>query len=179
MKPGKGVGPYEDAKAAAKAFRPVKNRPHAVSIQGDSRTEQSHKDDCDVNIIMARAMSGQAVDHFREHGGQYGDIDPVYYDEACLAIAQANTMFEELPAKVRNYFENDPAKFLKCAQDPNRVDEMRDLGLAEPLPEGTDLNDLPSLSNQGSASDPLPVGQGSELASGDHPPAGGQGGEPA
>ena len=37
--------------------------------------------------------------------------------------------FDDLPAKVRREFDNDPFKFLEFVEDPENVERMAELGL--------------------------------------------------
>ena len=51
---------------------------------GDSLTEQSHKDACDLNIIVARAQHNPAVLLDKS-------LRPIYFICACLLIVVSNT----------------------------------------------------------------------------------------
>lgn len=98
---------------------------------------QEFKDECDVNKIMQKYQRDGVVTHVQEFEGNYGDFcDAPSFQEACNTVIAAEEMFMTLPSSVRKHFDNDPAEFLACAQDPDREDEMRDLGLlprAEPV----------------------------------------------
>ncbi len=128
-------------------MRKLKDRPCALIWPGGtSLTEQQHKNDCDINIIMARALRGESNDYIREHDGYFGDATSVEYMDACLVVANANSSFENLPSKIRNRFDNDAAKFLEFVKDPKNQDEMIELGLAKrkPAPE-TPPSQLPPV----------------------------------
>ena len=45
-------------------------------------------------------------------------------------VATANSMFQDLPSSIRNQFQNDPGQFLDFVQDPENLEEMREMGLA-------------------------------------------------
>lgn len=92
-------------------------------------TKKSFQDECDINKIMARFQKTGALDHYARHAPQYGDTTGVDYLDALNVVANANTMFEELPSSVRERFENDPAQFLDFVQDSKNSDEMVELGL--------------------------------------------------
>lgn len=96
-------------------------RPHAIAFDpADSMTEQSHKSACDINNIMARYTKTGTLDHVRRYEGQYLDIPPGDFQEAENRVAEAKSMFEELPSQVRLHFSNDTSKFLEfCATQPN------------------------------------------------------------
>lgn len=99
---------------------------------GGGRTKQSMRDECNINLIMAKFARGVGVSHFAKHGLHYGDFPAIEYREAVAMVQKASSMFNELPAKVRGYFYNDPEKFLAFVQDPKNLDKMKELGLCKP-----------------------------------------------
>lgn len=102
-------------------------------LSAGGRTRQEFKDECDVNLIMARFQKT----------GQWPPRDaaaPVYLDvsgapdlmTALQVMSDADQAFMSLPARVRAEFENDPLKFVAFAADENNLDQLRDWGLAKP-----------------------------------------------
>lgn len=110
----------------------LKNRTRLCFPPNEGRTKQSHKDECDVNRIMARYMQTRVIDFVNKHQAQYGDVTAESYQDAMDKVARAKTMFHELPSKTRNRFQNDPAKFLDFVQNPANADEAVELGLMRP-----------------------------------------------
>lgn len=99
-----------------------------------SLTVQDSRDECDVNYIMAKYERTGLIKH-REQDLQYGDFSKIAdYHVAMNVVAHANTMFFDLPSRIRERFGNDPGEFLKFASDEKNVDEMIELGLKKPLP---------------------------------------------
>lgn len=99
------------------------------------RTKQSFKDECDINVLMSRYLKGQPLDHLLRPDGKFGDWSDVPdFQTAQHYIIQAGQLFEAVPAKIRERFMNDPARFIEFATDPNNKDEMRKLGLLRPEP---------------------------------------------
>lgn len=122
--------------------RPKKRNPRVQTpVGGPSMTKQSFKDECNINKIMEKFQKTGAMNHYAKHAPSYGDATPCELHDAQNIIANANTMFEELPSNIRKKFENDPAKFLEFVQDEKNHDEMVELGLKE--------SNLPSLSADG------------------------------
>lgn len=80
-----------------------------------SRTKQSFKDTVDVNQILERYHRTGVFDHVNEHGGSYGDADGMEFKQALDLVNSAQDMFDDLPARARAEFDNDPAKFLDFA----------------------------------------------------------------
>ncbi len=96
----------------------------------DGRTKQSFKDETDVNQIIAKHTRMGTLSHLEQWGGTYGDWSDFDFQDAQNQIANANSMFEQLPAALRNQFANSPEQFLKYVNDPANKDD-----LAEKLPE--------------------------------------------
>lgn len=100
-----------------------------------SRTKQSFKEECDVNNMIRKFNKVTGVDLLKDYhqalGGKYGDFtDVVDYRTALERIDRAEQAFMALPAVLRKKFDNDPAKFVDFATDPNNMDQMVEMGLA-------------------------------------------------
>lgn len=97
-----------------------------------SLTQQSFKDECDINNIMARfEATGVLPDNPFEP--RFGDTTMLPdFHAAQNIIAQANETFAALPAKVRERFQNDPAQYLAFFSDADNHDEAVKLGLVNP-----------------------------------------------
>lgn len=111
-----------------------------------SRTKQSFKDECDINLIMKRFKNVMGAEYLNRYqgylSGEFGDFSNVMdYRSAIDQIEQARGVFGALPAKVRARFENDPAQFLDFVQNPANANELVDLGLAT---KGAPNQDAPS-----------------------------------
>lgn len=96
-----------------------------------SRTHQSFKDDCDVNVVMKRFANNGVMPMLNTRGQpQYGDFsNATTYLEARVAVIDAMADFMDLPSAVRTACDNDPGKFLEMCADPERTDELVELGL--------------------------------------------------
>jgi len=90
-----------------------------------SRTQQSFKDETNINTIMAKYQKTGLIDHVNEHGPTYGEQPmAVDFHEAMNLVADANTMFAELPSSVRANFDNDPSAFLDYIADDERREAL-------------------------------------------------------
>jgi len=98
---------------------------------GKSKTKQSMKDECDINMIMARYMKTGAIDHVNRHGAQYGFASSSDFAESMRLVADAQTMFDDLPSDIRTKFQNDPGQFLDFVQDDANASEMAEMGLTQ------------------------------------------------
>lgn len=130
-------------------------------------TRQEFKDECDINTIMAQYQSnGGQIFHINEMTPQYMDCTAATFREQMDFVAGAYSMFEELPSKIREQFDNDPAEFLDfCSQEKNRP-EMAQMGLLSPtavdrmVTEQNELAKLRAASQQPTApSAPTPADQ--------------------
>ena len=99
--------------------------------QNDGRTQQHQKDECDINLIIKRHTPEQIALMATQNEGQYGDATSVDYHAAQNIIANANTMFNDLPSEIRNQFHNDPALFLDFTSNEENYAEMRKMGIME------------------------------------------------
>lgn len=113
-------------------MRTLKQRKYALHFpEGEGRTEQAHAGEADINTIMARANRGEHSDYINKYEPHYGDASGPDFYQAQQLIAGANTMFEDLPSKLRSKFNHDPAQFLEFVQDPKNEDELIELKLAK------------------------------------------------
>ncbi len=128
---------------------------------GPSLTQQNFRDETDVNNILAKYKKTGLIDHINKYGGQYADM-PAEGDfhEAMTLVANAQSMFAELPAFIRAEFENDPARFLDFVDNPATREAAIEMGLypqeppetppeGEPTLPGTPPPELPPASPDG------------------------------
>nr|UXQ88122.1 MAG: internal scaffolding protein [Microvirus sp.] len=108
-----------------------------VHFTKPSMTKQSFKDECNINKIMEKFQKSGAISHYAKHAPTYGDATHTELHDALNIVADANTMFEELPSSIRAKFQNNPEQFLEFVQDPKNLAEMRELGLADKAPAKT------------------------------------------
>ncbi len=107
-----------------------------VITDGDM-TQQSFKEACDINNILNKYNKTGVIEHVNKFEAQYGDIDGATFTEMQFQVAEAKSMFQELPAKARDHFENDPAKFLDFADkidmdEPAQVELLKELKMLDP-----------------------------------------------
>lgn len=116
----------------------ARHRPRftGISFEGPGRTHQEFKDECNINVLMARYV---------KHGilpagystGTYGDFSEVGdYLEAQQILENARVQFESLPATLRARFDNNPAKMLEFVADRGNLEEARKLGMLKDEPTG-------------------------------------------
>jgi len=95
-------------------------------------TIQSAKDECDINTIVRRfGLTGQLPPAMV--APQYGDFTGISdYQSALNAVIAAEESFMQMPADVRNRFENDAGRFLAFCYDEKNAAEMEKMNLFSP-----------------------------------------------
>lgn len=102
----------------------------------DGITEQHHSDQCDVNTILATYMKTGILPPI-DPNAQYGDLSDFDYQSMQNQIANANSLFEQLPENVKHKFGNEPYRFLNFVQDEKNYDELVEMGLANNVPSAS------------------------------------------
>lgn len=99
-------------------------------VCGESLTQQQFKEECDINKILERALRTGVLPVVP--GAIYGDFtDVASYQDAHDALIRANEAFMSLPARIRDRFDNDPARLLEFLSDEANREEAVKLGLVE------------------------------------------------
>ena len=114
-------------------------RSEGFTCMTPSRTDQSMKDECDVNSFLRKYCSTGVLTHTNDKVPQFGDFSqmPSDYGEALALIKRSEDEFMQLPSEVRDKFDNKPGNLIKFLQDESNRDEAVKLGLVnkpvEPL----------------------------------------------
>lgn len=100
-----------------------------------SRTKQSFKDDCDINLIVKRHASTGLWDHLAPRTPTYGDFSmATELSDAIALVNAAEADFDGLPAAVRAVCENNPVKMAEAFADPELFRELVEAGLPSTEP---------------------------------------------
>ena len=107
--------------------------------KGESLTQQHFAHEADVRNIIKQYDKTGLIANVQKGVAQYGDYSEVNeYREALDLVNDANNMFAELPAELREMFQNNAGTFLEFASNPENNDKMISLGLKEaPIPKPT------------------------------------------
>lgn len=120
-------------------------------------TKQSHKDECDIHNILRSYQQTGVIQHINDRSPIFDDLpSDLDYQASMNLMLDAQAAFAALPAKVRDHYHNDPARFLAAFQDPAQEDTLRGFGLLSPkadpsptLPSNTP-SDTPQKAADGS-----------------------------
>ena len=104
----------------------------------DGLTEQHHAESTNINKILAQFMETGILPTSTKDA-QYGDVSEHDFQEVQNQLANAKTLFEELPDPVKAQFDNKPFKFLHFAEDPKNMEALVEMGLAN-APEKRSLD---------------------------------------
>lgn len=107
----------------------------ADQTQSPSMTSQAPADEVNINNIMKRVLKGQAV--LTSNGTPfYGDVSEFGgLQEAIIKVQEADDLFMQYPADLREKFNNDPTEFVDFMIDPKNKEEAIKLGLIDqPIP---------------------------------------------
>lgn len=79
---------------------------------------QSHKDSCDIHVLLARYQNGD-VQALSKIQGVYGDFSemPKTYAELLNAVIAGEQMFKSLPVEIREKFDHSLEQFMIAMDD--------------------------------------------------------------
>ncbi len=109
-------------------------------IKGKSKTKQAHKDECDVNKIIAKYRKTGVLTHLKNNPQNFEFAPNLDFQESLEYVEKAREQFMELPATIRNKFQNNPADFVAFVENPENKSEMIEMGLLPREPEFIDID---------------------------------------
>lgn len=92
-------------------------------------TQQNHKKECDVNLIIAKYDKTGLIQHVQKLEGRYGDVTGVDFRKAQDLYINAQRMFENLPVHIKKRFRQNAGDFLEFMENPDNREEAIQLGL--------------------------------------------------
>lgn len=115
-------------------------------------TQQSQKEESDIHNILKKHAATGLLSHVNKYKGEYADMSSApEFQEAQNIIAEAKSVFETVPAKLRAKFHNNPDEFLDFMQNPANRDKIEDMGFdASHLPQEQKQNETPRTTNNAS-----------------------------
>lgn len=100
-----------------------------------SLTRQEFAAEADINTIIERMGLGYDIPTNTTPPMQGDFTNLPDFTAATKMIRHAQEVFNALPAKIRNRFENDPEKYIEFFHDPENELEAIKLGLVKPKPQ--------------------------------------------
>lgn len=108
----------------------------AKKFNAPSLTEQYHRDEIDTSVLVRRWMNTGIPPTHQRRDGWYGIVPAIDFHTAKNTVMRAEQSFNELPARIRAQFNNDPQSFLAFAGDEENQEEL--LEILGPPPENLD-----------------------------------------
>lgn len=109
---------------------PIRKERVQLKFTGKGRTKQSHKDECDINKLMARYANSGQLPATNPYPARYGDFSDVPdFQQAVNQVNEANSAFADLPSAIRTRFGNDPTQLLEFMANPANEAEAIELGI--------------------------------------------------
>ncbi len=110
-------------------------RKNAISFEDSpTRTLQAHKDESDINLIMAKYIRSGVIEHGNANSQRYGFAPAVDFREALELINEAETQFAGLPSAIRSKFDNSAEAFLAFCEQPDAVSKLVEMGVETSKP---------------------------------------------
>ena len=106
-----------------------------ITFTQPSMAQQQFAEEANINNIMARYnTTGLLTDPLNPSTRQYefGDFSTLpEFRDAQETIIEAKNLFNQMPARVRAEFNNDPGLFLDFCSNDQNIERMYDLGIIE------------------------------------------------
>lgn len=105
----------------------------STTVEGESMTQQHFAHEQDVRTIISQYDKTGLIANVARGVAKYGDYSEINeYRESLDLVNNANQMFMELPAEVREKFNNNAGIFFEFATNPENESDMIKMGLREP-----------------------------------------------
>lgn len=108
------------------------SQPHRVvqETPGPDMAQQHFKEESDINTITSRYLrTGVLGNPGASRQPIFGDFSSIEFLDMQNAIADVDSAFMSLPARVRGRFDNSPYQLIRFVENPNNYDECVRLGL--------------------------------------------------
>jgi len=107
-----------------------------------SKTVQSEKDSCDINLIMERFNRTGKLPNMQQAPARYGDARVVDFATAQAIVKEAQEQFSQLSANTRKAFGNSPQAFMESIQDDSEENVQKLLKLGILIPRKKTVEDV-------------------------------------
>jgi phage internal scaffolding protein len=103
--------------------------------EGESLTQEQFAEESEINNILRSHDRNGVIEHINRGNAIYGDFSNITdFSDALDQIKEAQEEFQGIPWQIREKFENDAGQFFKFASNPDNIQELREMGLADPKP---------------------------------------------
>lgn len=131
---------------------------HGLECKDPSLAQQQFKDQSDLNVLFAKYLETGEMPQIQETL-TYGNFEGVFdFQSAMNAVRAAQETFDQLPARIKNRFDNDPQKLLQFMNDDENREEAIFLKLIEPPKESPNEPGSQETTGQRTDAPPQPAG---------------------
>ncbi|WNK14624.1 MAG: internal scaffolding protein [Microvirus sp.] len=99
---------------------------------GEDKAMQNFIAECDINTILARYKATGILPEVRNAAPQYLDATAYDFQQAQDLVAEAQSVFYNMPSAIRARFDNDPAQLLEFVHNPANLAESVAMGFIDP-----------------------------------------------
>jgi len=96
----------------------------------EDQTQQHFERETNINQIVSRYQKTGVLPTALIREVQFGEVGPDLV-QSLNKIKAAKEQFMQLPAKIRDEFENNPDHFLRFLADPHNYEKAKSLGIVE------------------------------------------------
>lgn len=99
--------------------------------KSESMTEQSHLPQTQIKTILGKfdRLGIQAFNtNVMSNPENFRDVTDISFHEAMNVVTRAHSIFQEVPAKIRLDFDNDPEKFVDFLDNPANIEALEEYG---------------------------------------------------
>ena len=142
-------------KFATKPAEPGRSKRRRVQVvfTQPSLTKQAHRDECDVNKIIAKYRKTGVIEHLNNNPQNFDYAPGVDFQEAVELVQQGEDQFNQLPASIRTQFDNNTSDFVDFVSNPANHEEMIKMGLIVPTASQMPENVSEDVSEQNEQSE--------------------------
>lgn len=145
------------------ALKSINREKTRVHFEDESLTQQHHTETVDIHNILKKYKQTGVIQHVAQYKGSYGDFASAPdFQTAQNIIAQADSMFETVPAHIRADFDNDPAKFLEFMQNNENIEAIEEYGFDSSHLDPPSVDEPSDIDNIPPEASPEPVDPPSE-----------------
>lgn len=125
---------FNEETGEVSSFQPDGRKPVDLGAREGNlgRARQSEAHTADINVIVRQFRRGVVPAHINQMVGSYAFAPAMDFRSAMEELRKAREVFDALPAKTRDFFAHDPARFVDFAADPKNLEKLVELGLREP-----------------------------------------------
>lgn len=110
-------------------------RPTIDCSHDELLTTQADRNEADINKIIARFEKAGMITTLNKNQPFYGDVSEFDgLQDAIIKVQNANELFMDMSAAIRERFDNDPVKMIEFLQDERNRKEAEELGMIVPRP---------------------------------------------